>query len=310
MTGPALPPARPGRPRARPGFTLVELLLVVAIILLLAALLFPALQGARQRAWRVACLGNLRQVGTAMLTYGGEHEGAFLGIYVPSTPWHWWKLLGYGGYLGALQRYPQQACYAPYGRVDYGRYPVLRCPGEPSYTVMDPTNAYSGVAYNNYFNEAVMASYDMNIAVMTIVNCGWCYWHPYCNPCIARNFLNPNGPGATPGNSLVIMDNSMDNGLGYTSGGQYYYNYHYIGTKLPIFETWTFGDRGPAGGLTNTLTTNWEMHGFRHPGGIRKGRYGGVANGLFIDGHVAGIQPYTETPRGTFPIIYPWRSIY
>ncbi|NQU11825.1 prepilin-type N-terminal cleavage/methylation domain-containing protein [bacterium] len=286
------------------GFTLIELLTVLAIIALLAALLFPAMRGARERAWKAACASNLQQLGTAMLTYAGENEGNFVGIYVPWTPWHWWKLLGYGGYIGSLQPYRQQACSASRGIIDWGRYPILRCPGEPTYVVMEPDNGYSGVEYNNYIYEDVSSSYDMNIAVMTIVNCGWCYWHPYCNPCIAKNFINPNKPGATPGNSLVIMDNSMDNGLGYTSDGQYYYNYHYISTKLPIFQEWTFGLRVPI----TTLTSNWEMHGFRHPGGVRKGRYGGMANGLFIDGHVAGVQPFTETPPGQFPVISPWRN--
>lgn len=55
-------------------FTLIELLVVVAIIALLAALLLPALSGARQTAKQAVCANNLRQLATTALLYAGEHE--------------------------------------------------------------------------------------------------------------------------------------------------------------------------------------------------------------------------------------------
>jgi len=52
-----------------PGFTLVELLVVIAVILVLAALLLPALQRARARGQTAACINNLRQLGLAAASY-------------------------------------------------------------------------------------------------------------------------------------------------------------------------------------------------------------------------------------------------
>jgi prepilin-type N-terminal cleavage/methylation domain-containing protein/prepilin-type processing-associated H-X9-DG protein len=57
------------RPESQRAFTLVELLVVITIIAVLAALLLPALSRAKQRAQRTQCIGNLHQLGLALNLY-------------------------------------------------------------------------------------------------------------------------------------------------------------------------------------------------------------------------------------------------
>ncbi len=56
------------------GFTLIEVLVVVAIIALLAAVLMPALSTAREQGRRAACLSNLHQIGTACAAYSTDNR--------------------------------------------------------------------------------------------------------------------------------------------------------------------------------------------------------------------------------------------
>ena len=92
-------------------FTLIELLVVIAIIAILAAMLLPALNSAREKANSIRCTGILKEMGTVDQMYGTDNNGLVLPCCLPEKPeaqyggnYTMWFLLGYRYAPGLFSR--------------------------------------------------------------------------------------------------------------------------------------------------------------------------------------------------------------
>ena len=108
-------------------FTLIELLVVIAIIAILAAILLPALNSARERGRSASCINNQKQCVLMTLQYSDDNDGLVLLL---SAAWGNDKLHMYRHLLPALV--DGKRMYATYDRYDIPKYidskAVIKCP--------------------------------------------------------------------------------------------------------------------------------------------------------------------------------------
>lgn len=92
--------------RARREFTLIEMLVVVAIIAILAAMLSPTLQKALESARSIHCVNNLKQCGIALHCYANDHNGMLIFGWVYHDGGLAWRVnLGEYGYVSGERKW-------------------------------------------------------------------------------------------------------------------------------------------------------------------------------------------------------------
>jgi prepilin-type N-terminal cleavage/methylation domain-containing protein len=83
----------PAGGRRKAAFTLVELLIVVAIIGVLAGMLVPTVMTAMDNARQVECMNNLKQIATSVINYTTDYRGGIPPTYIEDTELYWCNLL-------------------------------------------------------------------------------------------------------------------------------------------------------------------------------------------------------------------------
>lgn len=149
------------RARCRKIFTLVELLVVIAVIAVLMSLLLPALGQAKGMARRIGCVNNEKQIGTAMALYASDFDG-----WMPDASAQPWMLYQLNLYVrcqpdvGTLDN-TAQGWRAPRG--------PFFCPDTEIFG-RDPTLLFA------YTNEAAGPSYASTRWINNVANVdeGWC----------------------------------------------------------------------------------------------------------------------------------------
>ncbi len=183
------------------GFTLVELLTVIAIIGILASILIPVVGKVREKARAAQCVSNQRQVGQALILYANDHQAQFPPLAdanVGNSTW-WTNRLVDGGYLPD-GKWRDRA----WGSMNVG---VFVCP-----LVRDPS-WYGGIAYS-----VAVATYGRSASLNKIAD-------PARVSLVADAPLNLNSAGKESASPNIVNPNktfwSGDRRVNRHSGGGY-----------------------------------------------------------------------------------------
>jgi prepilin-type N-terminal cleavage/methylation domain-containing protein/prepilin-type processing-associated H-X9-DG protein len=196
-------------PRFCSAFTLIELLAVVAIIALLAAILFPVFSKARDQARKATCLSNLRQIGVAVSLYSSDCDGGY-----PNNddPYLW---------VGKRFRWP----IMPYLALGQKQGADFTNSGGATSILLCPSDTLSGDGYDatSYCYSAAFYHTPEQIAQMSIAH--------------LRAALNTPGPGAqcaTQTESDVVLPSQK------ILVGEYFNSHeHGAGTAIGFWGTLT-----------------------------------------------------------------------
>ena len=144
--------------RWKRAFTLIELLIVIAIISILSAIIFPVFGKARSSGRRTGCLSNVKQIGTAIGMYTSDYDGAF-----PNTgdPYLWvgkrfrWPIMPY---LGVAKKSAAESSGDRFKSAN-GASNLLLCPEDVAASSFDSTSyAYSAAFYESDESLAAITS--------------------------------------------------------------------------------------------------------------------------------------------------------
>lgn len=248
-------------PGEAPGFTLVELLVVVGIIVLLVGLLLPSLLGARRAAGDTVCASNMRQVCLALINYATAYRGRFPAnaLSAPSG--------------GTFEVWLQPNIIGPF--IDGGAV-------DPALSGSNWTKDYHGGVFACPRDEGSVRTYAMNIFASGRSDAATNAYRP-------KAFMGPHVPNAaktillvenlsvisTPRGYMAYWHAGIFNNIGFTPG-------QWFGAAGGVLASW---GPPPMRWYSTTTTLNYMNHRRPSDGGSGPEAVGRMNLG-YCDGHV------------------------
>jgi prepilin-type N-terminal cleavage/methylation domain-containing protein/prepilin-type processing-associated H-X9-DG protein len=295
------------------GFTLLELLVVVAVIGVLIAITLPALSAAKRRAQATKCLANLHAIGQGLVTYSLSNDGFAVPSYnMPRWGTYmaqagdvvdgWPAILDHDGYVPASQGLKSNVFYCPNTEDVYGM-----ADGQTLYDQQKPQG------FQDWPIQFITAGGDSSPKQDPVLPiAGFGISTPYMHNIRCSYFLNAQNPisGTAPTGATVPPCPYYTQSVGYGP----YKN----GQSMPLVKTTSFVRPGALIVATDgiymgrqSVTRIGEQNrrvGYRHPGPGVTVNAGGdtyhttltVSNAVFADGHAEGIRN-SDMPHGNVP---------